>query len=154
MNDACEKWKKETTIGFGLYGTPLESTTYKFAKCLQKRFGIIPGVTDKGYITNSYHVHVTEHIDAFEKLKFESQFQALSPGGAISYVEVPNMQNNIDAVLEVMKFIYDHIMYAELIPSRTIARSAVSMAKSKSRKTPTASWSGPARSAATPTSRR
>ena len=114
MNDACEKWKKETTIGFGLYGTPLESTTYKFAKCLQKRFGIIPGVTDKGYITNSYHVHVTEHIDAFEKLKFESQFQALSTGGAISYVEVPNMQQNLDAVLEIIKFIYDNIMYAEL----------------------------------------
>ena len=114
MNAACEKWKAETTIGFGLYGTPLESTTYKFAKCLQRRFGIIPGVTDKPYITNSYHVHVTEHIDAFEKLRFESQFQALSPGGAISYVEVPNMQQNLDAVLEVMKFIYDHIMYAEL----------------------------------------
>ena len=114
MNDACAKWKKETNIDFSLYGTPLESTTYKFAKCLQKRFGIIPGVTDKSYITNSYHVHVTEHINAFEKLAFESQFQPLSPGGAISYVEVPNMQNNIEAVLEVMKFIYDHIIYAEL----------------------------------------
>ena len=114
MNDACAKWKKETDIDFSLYGTPLESTTYKFAKCLQKRFGIIPGVTDKSYITNSYHVHVTEHINAFEKLAFESQFQPLSPGGAISYVEVPNMQNNIEAVLEVMKFIYDHIIYAEL----------------------------------------
>ena len=114
MNDACAKWKQMHNIDFSLYGTPLESTTYKFAKCLQKRFGIIPGVTDKGYITNSYHIHVTEHIDAFSKLAFESKFQALSPGGAISYVEVPNMQNNIPAVLEVMKFIYDNIMYAEL----------------------------------------
>ena len=114
MNDACERWKKETTIGFGIYGTPLESTTYKFAKCLQRRFGIIEGVTDKGYITNSYHVHVTEPINAFEKLKFEAQFQALSTGGAISYVEVPNMQNNLEAVLQVIKFIYDNIMYAEL----------------------------------------
>ncbi len=114
MNDACERWKKETSIGFGIYGTPLESTTYKFAKCLQRRFGIIKGVTDKGYITNSYHVHVTEHIDAFEKLRFEAQFQALSTGGAISYVEVPNMQNNIEAVLKVIRFIYDNIMYAEL----------------------------------------
>ena len=114
MNDACDRWKKETTIGFGIYGTPLESTTYKFAKCLQKRFGVIPGVTDKSYITNSYHVHVTEPIDAFEKLSFEAQFQALSTGGAISYVEVPNMENNLDAVLAIMKFIYDNIMYAEL----------------------------------------
>ncbi|MCD7750310.1 MAG: anaerobic ribonucleoside-triphosphate reductase [Lachnospiraceae bacterium] len=114
MNDACAKWKKEQNIDFGLYGTPLESTTYKFAKCLQKRFGKIPGVTDKNYITNSYHVHVTEEIDAFEKLKFEAQFQKLSPGGAISYVEVPNMQNNIPAVLSVMQYIYDNIMYAEL----------------------------------------
>ena len=114
MNDACAKWKQMHNIDFSLYGTPLESTTYKFAKCLQKRFGIIPGVTDKGYITNSYHIHVTEHIDAFSKLAFESKFQALSPGGAISYVEVPNMQNNIPAGLEVMKFIYDNIMYAEL----------------------------------------
>ena len=114
MNAACEKWKAETTIGFGLYGTPLESTTYKFAKCLQRRFGIIPGVTDKPYITNSYHVHVTENIDAFDKLALEAKFQALSPGGAISYVEVPNMQNNIEAVLAVMRFIYDNIMYAEL----------------------------------------
>ncbi|MGI6106990.1 MAG: anaerobic ribonucleoside-triphosphate reductase [Lachnospiraceae bacterium] len=114
LNDACAKWKKETNIDFSLYGTPLESTTYKFAKCLQKRFGIIPGVTDKNYITNSYHVHVTEKIDAFTKLKFESQFQRLSPGGAISYVEVPNMQNNIEAVLSVMQYIYDNIMYAEL----------------------------------------
>ena len=104
----------ETHIDFSLYGTPLESTTYKFAKCLQKRFGIVPGVTDKSYITNSYHIHVTEKINAFDKLAFEAQFQALSPGGAISYVEVPDMQNNIDAVLEVMKFIYDNIMYAEL----------------------------------------
>ncbi|MDD6207495.1 MAG: anaerobic ribonucleoside-triphosphate reductase [Clostridiales bacterium] len=114
LNDACAKWRKETNIDFSLYGTPLESTTYKFAKCLQKRFGIIPGVTDKNYITNSYHVHVTEPIDAFEKLKFEAQFQELSPGGAISYVEVPNMNDNLDAVLSVMKFIYDNIMYAEL----------------------------------------
>ena len=114
MNDACKKWKAENNMDFSLYGTPLESTTYKFAKCLQKRFGIIPGVTDKSYITNSYHIHVTEHINAFDKLAFEAQFQALSPGGAISYVEVPDMQNNIDAVLELMKFIYDNIMYAEL----------------------------------------
>ena len=114
MNDACTKWKKETTIGFGIYGTPLESTTYKFAKCLQKRFGIIPGVTDKNYITNSYHVHVTEEIDAFSKLSFEAPFQELSTGGAISYVEVPNMQQNIPAVLQVMRYIYDNIMYAEL----------------------------------------
>ena len=114
MNEACRGWKAEHNIDFSLYGTPLESTTYKFAKCLQKRFGVIPGVTDKGYITNSYHVHVTEEIDAFEKLRFEAQFQHLSPGGAISYVEVPDMQNNIEAVLEVMKFIYDNIIYAEL----------------------------------------
>ncbi|MDO4748370.1 MAG: anaerobic ribonucleoside-triphosphate reductase [Eubacteriales bacterium] len=114
MNKACNKWKEETTIGFGIYGTPLESTTYKFAKCLQKRFGIIEGVTDKAYITNSYHVHVTEEIDAFDKLMFESKFQALSTGGAISYVEVPNMQNNLDAVLQIIRFIYDNIMYAEL----------------------------------------
>lgn len=114
MNEACDKWKKETNIGFSIYGSPIESTTYKFAKCLQKRFGIIPGVTDKSYITNSYHVNVCEEIDAFEKLKFESQFQALSTGGAISYVEVPNMQDNIPAVLQVIRFIYDNIMYAEL----------------------------------------
>jgi ribonucleoside-triphosphate reductase len=114
MNDKCAEWKAKENIDFSLYGTPLESTTYKFAKALQKRFGIIEGVTDKNYITNSYHVHVSEKIDAFTKLKFESDFQALSPGGAISYVEVPNMQNNIPAVLEVMKFIYDNIMYAEL----------------------------------------
>ena len=114
MNDACDKWKEETNIGFSIYGSPIESTTYKFAKCLQKRFGIVPGVTDKSYITNSYHVHVTEEIDAFSKLKFESQFQALSTGGAISYVEVPDMQDNIPAVLQVMRFIYDNIMYAEL----------------------------------------
>ena len=114
LNDACKAWKEKEHIDFSLYGTPLESTTYKFAKCLQKRFGIIPGITDRPYITNSYHIHVTEHIDAFEKLKFESQFQRLSPGGAISYVEVPNMQDNLEAVLEVMKYIYDHIMYAEL----------------------------------------
>ena len=114
MNDMCREWKLEHNIDFSLYGTPLESTTYKFAKCLQKRFGVIEGVTDKNYITNSYHVHVTEPIDAFTKLKFESQFQALSPGGAISYVEVPNMQQNIPAVLQVIRFIYDNIMYAEL----------------------------------------
>ena len=114
MNDACKKWKEESDIDFSLYGTPLESTTYKFAKSLQRRFGIIEGVTDKSYITNSYHVHVTEDINAFDKLKFEAQFQALSPGGAISYVEVPDMQNNLEAVLQVMKFIYDNIIYAEL----------------------------------------
>ena len=114
MNDKCKEWKTAENIDYSLYGTPLESTTYKFAKCLQKRFGVIEGVTDKGYITNSYHVHVTEKIDAFTKLKFEAQFQHLSPGGAISYVEVPNMQQNLEAVLQVMKFIYDNIMYAEL----------------------------------------
>ena len=114
LNDACAEWKEKENMDFSLYGTPLESTTYKFAKCLQKRFGIIEGVTDKNYITNSYHVHVTENINAFDKLKFESQFQKLSPGGAISYVEVPNMQDNIDAVSAVMKYIYDNIMYAEL----------------------------------------
>jgi len=114
LNAACKKWKAEHNIDFSLYGTPLESTTYKFAKCLQKRFGMVPGINDKGYITNSYHVHVTEEIDAFSKLAFEAQFQHLSPGGAISYIEVPNMQQNIDAVLEVMKFIYENIIYAEL----------------------------------------
>ena len=114
LNDACATWRAKENIDFSLYGTPLESTTYKFAKCLQKRFGIIEGVTDRNYITNSYHVHVTEEIDAFEKLKFESQFQELSPGGAISYVEVPNMQDNLDAVISVMQYIYDNIMYAEL----------------------------------------
>ena len=114
LNDKCAEWKEAENISYSVYGTPMESTTYKFAKCLQKRFGIIKGVTDKNYITNSYHVHVTEQIDAFSKLKFESEFQKLSPGGAISYVEVPNMQNNIPAVLSVMKFIYDNIMYAEL----------------------------------------
>lgn len=114
LNDACAKWREEESIDFSLYGTPLESTTYKFAKCLQKRFGMIEGVTDKNYITNSYHVHVTEEINAFDKLKFEAQFQKLSPGGAVSYVEVPNMENNLEAVLEVMKFIYENIMYAEL----------------------------------------
>ena len=114
LNDKCKEWKEAENISYSVYGTPMESTTYKFAKCLQKRFGIIPGVTDKNYITNSYHVHVTEHIDAFSKLKFESEFQKLSPGGAISYVEVPNLQNNIPAVLSVMKFIYDNITYAEL----------------------------------------
>ncbi len=114
MNDACKDWKEKHNIDFSLYGTPLESTTYKFAKCLQQRFGIIPGITDRSYITNSYHVHVTEEIDAFTKLRFEADFQQLSPGGAISYVEVPNMQQNIDAVLELMQFIYENIMYAEL----------------------------------------
>ena len=114
LNDRCNEWKQQENMDFSLYGTPIESTTYKFSKCLQKRFGKIPGVTDKNYITNSYHVNVTEEIDAFEKLTFESQFQKLSPGGAISYVEVPNMQDNLDAVLTVMKHIYDHIMYAEL----------------------------------------
>ena len=114
MNDKCKEWKLAEDIDYSLYGTPLESTTYKFAKCLQKRFGVIPGITDKGYITNSYHVHVSEEIDAFEKLRFEAQFQALSPGGAISYVEVPDMQDNLEAVLQVMKFIYDNIIYAEL----------------------------------------
>ena len=114
MNKACNQWKADTGIAFGIYGTPLESTTYKFAKCLQRRFGVIEGITDKGYITNSYHVHVTEEINAFDKLKFEAQFQHLSTGGAISYVEVPDMQNNLEAVLQVMKFIYENIMYAEL----------------------------------------
>ena len=114
MNDACAKWKSQHNIDFSLYGTPLESTTYKFSKCLQKRFGIVPGITDRSYITNSYHVHVTEKIDAFTKLKFESEFQKLSPGGAISYVEVPNMQDNLEAVIKVMQFIYENIMYAEL----------------------------------------
>ena len=114
MNDACAKWKNQHNIDFSLYGTPLESTTYKFAKCLQKRFGVVPGITDRNYITNSYHVHVTEHIDAFTKLKFESEFQKLSPGGAISYVEVPNMQDNLEAVIKVMQFINENIMYAEL----------------------------------------
>ena len=114
MNDKCNEWKKAENIDYSLYGTPLESTTYKFAKCLQKRFGVVPGITDKNYITNSYHVHVSEHIDAFTKLKFESEFQKLSPGGAISYVEVPNMQDNLEAVMSVLQFIYDNIMYAEL----------------------------------------
>lgn len=114
MNDKCNEWKKDENMDYSLYGTPLESTTYKFAKCLQKRFGIVPGITDKNYITNSYHVHVSEHIDAFTKLKFESEFQKLSPGGAISYVEVPNMQDNLEAVMSVLQFIYDNIMYAEL----------------------------------------
>ena len=114
MNDKCTEWKKAENMDYSLYGTPLESTTYKFAKCLQKRFGIVPGITDKNYITNSYHVHVSEHIDAFTKLKFESEFQKLSPGGAISYVEVPNMQDNLEAVMSVLQFIYDNIMYAEL----------------------------------------
>ena len=114
LNDYTAKWKQAENIDYSLYGTPIESTTYRFAKCLQKRFGIIPGITDKNYITNSYHVHVTENIDAFNKLALESEFQRLSPGGAISYVEVPNMKDNIPAVLSVIKFIYDNIMYAEL----------------------------------------
>ena len=114
MNDCCKAWKQAENMDYSLYGTPLESTTYKFASCLQKRFGIIPGITDKNYITNSYHVHVSEQIDAFTKLKFESEFQELSPGGAISYVEVPNMQDNLEAVMAVLQFIYDNIMYAEL----------------------------------------
>ena len=114
MNKATKSWKEKENIDFSLYGTPLESSTYRFAKCLQKRFGKVPGITDKAYITNSYHIHVTEEIDAFSKLAFEARFQALSPGGAISYVEVPNMQNNLEAVLQVIRFIYDDIMYAEL----------------------------------------
>ena len=114
MNDKCHEWTAETNIFFSIYGSPIESTTYKFAKCLQRRFGVVPGVTDKGYITNSYHVNVTEEIDAFAKLRFEAQFQALSTGGAVSYVEVPNMQDNLEAVISVMQFIYDNIMYAEL----------------------------------------
>ena len=114
MNDKCAEWKAAENIDYSLYGTPIESTTYKFAKCLKKRFGVIPEVTDHNYITNSYHINVREKIDAFSKLAFESEFQQLSPGGAISYVEVPDMQGNIEAVLSVMQFIYDHIMYAEL----------------------------------------
>ena len=114
LNEACNKWKKEEKIDYSVYGTPLESTTYKFSKCLQKRFGLIEGVTDRNYITNSYHVHVSEKIGAFSKLKFESDFQKLSPGGAISYVEVPNMSNNVEAVISIMQYIYDNIMYAEL----------------------------------------
>ena len=114
MNDKCNEWKQAENIDYSPYGTPLESTTYKFAKALQKRFGIIEGITDKNYITNSYHVHVSENIDAFTKLKFESEFQKLSPGGAISYVEVPNMQDNLEAVMSLLGFIYDNIMYAEL----------------------------------------
>ena len=114
LNDKCKEWKEAEHISYSVYGTPMESTTYKFAKCLQKRFGIIKGVTDKNYITNSYHVHVTEEINEFDKLKFEADFQKLSPGGAISYIEVPDMQQNIPAVLSVMKFIYENIMYAEL----------------------------------------
>ena len=114
LNDKCAQWKAAENISYSVYGTPMESTTYKFAKCLQKRFGIIKGVTDKNYITNSYHVHVSEPINAFDKLEFEAEFQKLSPGGAISYIEVPDMQQNIPAVLSVMQFIYEHIMYAEL----------------------------------------
>ena len=114
LNDKCQEWKKAENIDYSPYGTPLESTTYKFARCLQRRFGIIPGITDRGYITNSYHVHVSAQIDAFTKLKFESEFQRLSPGGAISYVEVPNMQDNLEAIMSLLEFIYDNIMYAEL----------------------------------------
>lgn len=114
LNDKCNQWKEEEHISYSVYGTPMESTTYKFAKCLKRRFGVIPNVTDKNYITNSYHVHVSEEIDAFSKLKFEAEFQKLSPGGAISYIEVPDMQSNIPAVLSVMQFIYENIMYAEL----------------------------------------
>ena len=114
MNDKCKEWKAVENIDYSLYGSPIESTTYKFAKCLKKRFGVIPGITDRNYITNSYHVVVTEKIDAFTKLKFESEFQKLSPGGAISYIEIPNLNNNVEAVLSVIKFIYDNIMYAEL----------------------------------------
>ncbi len=135
MNDKCAEWKKAENIDYSLYGTPLESTTYKFAKCLQRRFGIIPGITDKGYITNSYHVNVTEHINAFDKLKFEAQFQHLSPGGAISYVEVPDMQNNIPAVLEVMKFIYNNIIYAELNTKSDYCQVCGWTAKSRSWRT-------------------
>ena len=149
MNDKCKEWKTAENIDYSLYGTPLESTTYKFAKCLQKRFGVIEGVTDKGYITNSYHVHVTEKIDAFTKLKFEAQFQHLSPGGAISYVEVPNMQQNLEAVLQVMKFIYDNIIYAELNTKSVYCRSAAGTVRSTSSRR-AASSSGAARSAATP----
>ena len=148
MNDKCKEWKKEHNIDFSLYGTPLESTTYKFSKCLQKRFGIIPGVTDKNYITNSYHVHVTEKIDAFTKLKFESEFQQLSPGGAISYIEVPNMQNNIPAVLAVMQYIYDNIMYAELNTKSDYCQVCGYDGRSRSSKR-TASSFGSARTAIT-----
>ena len=132
-------------IDYSLYGTPLESTTYKFAKCLQKRFGIVKGVTDRNYITNSYHVHVTEHIDAFDKLALEAKFQALSPGGAISYVEVPDMQHNLEAVLAVMKFIYDHIMYAELNTKSDYCQVCGCDGRSRSKKTGTESSSGSAR---------
>ena len=150
MNDKCNAWKKAENIDYSLYGTPLESTTYKFAKCLQKRFGIVPGITDKNYITNSYHVHVSEQIDAFTKLKFESDFQRLSPGGAISYVEVPNMQDNLEAVMSVLQFIYDNIMYAELNTKSDTVRCAAMTARSKSWRM-TASWCGSAPSAATAT---
>ena len=131
LNDKCNEWKAAENISYSVYGTPMESTTYKFANCLKKRFGTIEGVTDKNYITNSYHVHVTEEIDAFNKLKFESEFQKLSPGGAISYVEVPNMQNNIPAVLTLMRYIYDHIMYAELNTKSDYCNYADTMEKSK-----------------------
>ncbi len=150
MNDKCNEWKKAENMDYSLYGTPLESTTYKFAKCLQKRFGIVPGITDKNYITNSYHVHVSEQIDAFTKLKFESDFQRLSPGGAISYVEVPNMQDNLEAVISVLQFIYDNIMYAELNTKSDYCQCAATTARSRSWRM-TASWCGSAPSAATAT---
>ena len=152
LNDKCKEWREAENISYSVYGTPMESTTYKFAKCLQKRFGIIPGVTDKNYITNSYHVHVSEKIDAFSKLKFEAEFQKLSPGGAISYVEVPNMQTNIPAVLSVMQFIYDNIMYAELnTKSDFCEKSAAMTARSRLLRMRLASWCGSARTAATAT---
>ncbi len=150
MNDKCNAWKKAENMDYSLYGTPLESTTYKFAKCLQKRFGIVKGITDKNYITNSYHVHVSEPIDAFTKLKFEADFQRLSPGGAISYVEVPNMQDNLEAVISVLQFIYDNIMYAELNTKSDYCQCAATMARSRLWRT-TASWCGSAPSAATAT---
>lgn len=132
LNRKTAQWREAENISYSLYGTPMESSTYKFARCLQRRFGIIPHVTDKNYITNSYHVHVTEPIDAFSKLGFEAEFQALSPGGAISYVEVPNLQHNIPAVLAVMKFIYDHIMYAELNTKSDYCRPAAMTVRSRS----------------------
>lgn len=152
LNDKCAEWKAAEHISYSVYGTPMESTTYKFAKCLQKRFGIIPGVTDKNYITNSYHVHVAEHIDAFHKLKFESDFQRLSPGGAISYIEVPNMQNNIPAVIAVMKYIYENIMYAELNTKSDYCMQCGYDGEIKIIDDETANSSGNARTAATTTS--
>ena len=150
MNDACRRMEGGAQHRLQpLRHAARESTTYKFAKCLQRRFGVIPGVTDKGYITNSYHVHVTEEIDAFTKLDFEAQFQHLSPGGAISYVEVPNMQNNIEAVLQVMKFIYDHIMYAELNTKSDYCQVCGYRRRDPDRRARTASWSGSAPTART-----